>query len=68
MILPDWLCDWIRKRQGLGHVNNSFREYVHETVSARMQWTVQRPDLVEGLLAKEKEDVSSCASRSLIAS
>jgi hypothetical protein len=62
MVLPDWLCDWIRRRQGLGQANNSFREYVHETAQARMQWTVQRPDLVEGLLAKEKEDVSPCGS------
>lgn len=58
MILPDWICDWLKKRRGLGQVNSAFQEYVRETVAARMQWTVQRPDLVEGLLSKEKDEVS----------
>ena len=58
MILPGWLCDYIKTMTGGGPQNSSFQEYVQETVAARMDWTVERPDLIEGLLLKEKEKVS----------
>ena len=59
MVLPDWLCDYIKKIETRGPQNGPFQAYVAETVGARMEWTVQRPDLIEGLLAKEKEQVSA---------
>ena len=59
MVLPDWLCDYIKSMKGRGPQNGPFQQYVRETVAARMEWTVQRPDLVEGLLLKEKDQVSS---------
>jgi cytochrome P450 len=59
MVLPNWLCDYIKSFQGFSQTNTEFQGYVRETVGARMQYTMQRPDLVEGLLLKEKEQVSS---------
>jgi hypothetical protein len=58
MVLPDWLCDYIKTFDGQSPQSGPFQVYVAETVGARMNYTVQRPDLVEGLLIKEKEQVS----------
>ena len=58
MVLPGWLCDYIKTFNGRSPQNNQFQTYVGETVAARMEWTVQRPDLIEGLLLKEKDQVN----------
>jgi hypothetical protein len=57
MLLPDWLCDFIKKYIVNGPQAGPFQAYVRETVLARMQWTTTRTDLVEGLLKKEEAKV-----------
>lgn len=57
MILPDWLCDYLNKKLASA-INSDFLTYVVETVSARAKYTVERPDLIEGLINSIEKDVS----------
>lgn len=57
MVLPDWLCDYIKTFASMNPQAGGFQKYVRLAVLRRMEWTAERPDLIEGLLVKEKEKV-----------
>jgi hypothetical protein len=65
MILPDWLCDYLNKRLPGSVVNSDFSQYVMATISARAEYTVERPDLIEGLISSIDKDVSPLPLHSL---
>lgn len=58
MILWDWLCDYINKKMPGSVQNGEFQKYAFETLNARAAYTVERPDLIEGLVRNmEKEKI-----------
>lgn len=57
MVLPDWLCDLIKKYT-VSQVSSPLMGHVKATLAERMEMNVQRPDLVSGLVSTEKDEVS----------
>lgn len=58
LVLPNWLCDYINSLVFKDPSTVGFQGFVYQAVLRRMEWTVQRPDLLEGLIAGEEAEVS----------
>ncbi|KAH8171754.1 cytochrome p450 domain-containing protein [Sarocladium implicatum] len=56
MVLPHWLCDYINGSYFSNPNTSGFQSFAYEAVLRRREWTVERPDLLESLIAGEDEN------------